>query len=134
MTSTWPFVNDHPLTRSRRAALAYRAALRVNNKSLCDQIDTMLVDYGETWVVDAEVTVESDGLDEVNTAQAAELAHVPAWQIRQWASTEDPAQPGRMLLPRFGKDGRQNTYLAKDVVAIARRKNGPVGLPPVGQS
>jgi hypothetical protein len=130
-TARWPFVNDHPLTRSRRAALAYRAALRLNNRSLCDQIDQTLVGYGETWVVEAEVTIDTDGLDEVTTTEAAELAHVPAWQIRHWAATPDPDRPGRMLLPTFGKRGKQNTYLARDVAAVATRKKGPVGLPPI---
>lgn len=130
-SAIWPFVNDHPLTRSRRAALAYRAALRLNNRNLCDQIDRTLVGYGETWVVEAEVTIDTDGLDAVTTTEAAELVHVPAWQIREWACTPDPDRPGRMLLPKFGKHGKQNTYLARDVVAIATRKRGPVGLPPV---
>ena len=143
--SRWPFGNENATTRSRRAALAYRAALRLNNRQLCDQIDQTLTEYGETWVTETEVTVDPDGLDELTTAEAAGLAHVPEYEIRRWATlcacpsspkphppaTAHPDAPVQPLLPRFARRGHSTTYLARDVVAAAEKVRGPVGLPPI---
>ncbi|MEV6964287.1 hypothetical protein AB0M47_04150 [Hamadaea sp. NPDC051192] len=59
-----------------------------------DQLDQTLAEYGEGWVLQTEVTVESDGMDAITTAQAAELVHVPAHEIRRWATVDDPRTPG----------------------------------------
>lgn len=128
----WPWPNDTALTRARRVTLSYRAALRLNNRALCDQLDETMTAFGETWVAEAEVAAEPDGMDAVTTAEAAELVHVPEHEIRRWATQPHPEDPGRMLLPRFRRRGRAMTYLVRDVVAAAKIKGGPVGLPPMG--
>lgn len=127
----WPYPRDNPLTRARRIAMAYRAALGANNRALRDQLDQTFVQRGEAWVMEAEVTNEADGLDAVTTAEAAALVHVEEWEIRGWATEDDPRTPGRKLLPRFKRSGRSMTYLVRDVVDAARFKHGPVGLPQI---
>lgn len=131
-TTAWPWPHDTALTRARRVALSYRAALRLNNRALCDQVDTALVERGESWVLEAEVTVEPDGMDAITTNEAAKLVHVPPHEVRRWATLKDPRNPGRMLLPRFRRKGKEMTYLVRDVHDAARFMRGPVGLPPQG--
>ncbi len=131
MSGGWPWPGDNELTRARKVAMAYRTALGANNRELRDEIDRSLAEVGQTWMLDVVATVEPDGLDEVTTAQAAELAHVPPHRIRAWAVEQHPTDPGRALLPRFGRRGKQTTYLVRDVHAAALIKRGSVGLPPL---
>jgi hypothetical protein len=123
----WPWAGDTELTRARKVAQAYRAALGANNRTLRDQLDATMVSHGQTWVLDLVATTAPDGLDEMTTKEAAELVHVPPHRILAWASERGP--DGRPLLPKFGKRGRESTYLVRDIAAAARIKNGPVGLP-----
>lgn len=127
----WPFPGENAIAKARRVAMAYRAALGLNNRPLRDEIDASMVELGETWVTaaDAEITYHGDGMDALTTAEAAEVAHVPTYEINRWATLEWPGEPGRPLLPRFRRKGRSMTYLARDVVAAARIKRGAVGLP-----
>jgi hypothetical protein len=125
----WPWPADTALTRAKKVAQAYRAALGANNRALRDRLDAVMLDYGQSWVLDLVVPVSDDGLEEWTTAEAAEHVHETPHRIRTWATETDPDDPGRPLLPRFGRRGRETTYLARDVLAAARKKRGPVGLP-----
>lgn len=78
----WPHEGDTPLQRARRIALAYRQHLKTANPDLCRAVDDMAAGFGEQWVLEQLVTVESDQL--LTTAEAAELAGVDAETIRQW--------------------------------------------------
>lgn len=128
--SRWPWPGENALARARRVALAYRTALGAQNRGLRDLIDEEMADMGETWVrAEREVTYAGDGMDALTTAAAAELAHVPTYEINRWACMQWPGEPGRPLLPRFRRQGRSMTYLARDVVAAARVMRGDAGLP-----
>lgn len=126
----WPWPGDNAVARARKALQVYRAALGLQNRALRDEIDSSMVDMGETWVVaEQEITYAGDGMDALTTAEAAELAHVPPYEINRWATMGWPGEPGRPLLPRFRRQGRTMTYLARDVVAAARVRRGDAGLP-----
>ena len=127
----WPWPGDNAVARARKVAQAYRQALGLQNRALRDELDETMREYGETWVGEQEISYAGDGMDALTTAQAAELAHVPAYEIQRWAGMPHPDIPGRQLLPRFGKSGRSCTYLARDVVAAARLRRGGAGLPSV---
>lgn len=125
----WPWPADTELTRARKAAQMYRHHLGAWSREIRDQLDAVMLEYGQSWVLDLEVTTEPDGLEALTTSRAAALVHVPPHRIRAWATEPHPHRPGERLLPRFGREGRETTYLARDVVAAARIKRGPVGLP-----
>ena len=128
----WPWPADNAVARARKVAQAYRQALGAQNRPLRDELDAGMVEMGETWVVaEQEIVYAGDGMDALTTAQAAELAHVPTYEISRWACMEWPGEPGRPLLPRFRRQGRTMTYLARDVVAAARVRRGSPGLPSV---
>lgn len=127
----WPFPGDNAIARARKVAQAYRAALGLQNRALRDDIDEAMCEAGETWVTEREIVWAGDGMDALTTAQAAELAHVPTYEVSRWATMEWPGEPGRPLLPRFRRQGRTMTYLARDVVAAARVRRGSAGLPSV---
>lgn len=133
-TEKWPWSGDNSITRARKVALAYRAALGLNNRTLRDQIDETMIAYGQTWVTDQEIVTESDGMDAVTTNEAASLAHVPPYEIRRWACMPDPRNPERMLLPRFKKSGREMTYLVANVVSAAEYVRGAIALPQVASN
>lgn len=130
----WPWPRDDATTRARKVALAFRAALGLNNRALRDEIDQTMLAYGQTWLVDQEIVTDADGMDAVTTREAAALAHVPDYEIRRWATIEDPRNPGRMLLPRFKKSGREMTYLVAHVVSAAKYMHGDFGLPQVASN
>ena len=128
----WPWPGENALARARRVAQAYRAALGASNRAIRDEIDEAMAEVGETWIRDQEITYNGDGMDALTTTQAAELAHVPPYEINRWATMQWPGVPGRPLLPRFRRQGRTMTYLARDVVAAARVRRGDAGLPSLG--
>ena len=126
----WPWPGENAVARARRITQSYRQALSLNNRRLRDELDAGFVELGETWVLgEQEITYNGDGMDALTTAEAAEVAHVPTYEINRWACMEWPGEPGRPLLPRFKPRGRTMTYLAGDVVAAARVRRGSVGLP-----
>lgn len=125
----WPFPADNAIARARKVALAYRAALGLQNRHLRDEIDASMCEVGETWVSEQEIVYAGDGMDALTTAEAAAVAHVATYEISRWACMEWPGEPGRPLLPRFKRKGRAMTYLAGDVVAAARVRRGSAGLP-----
>lgn len=109
----WPFPLDGPTERARKVGMMYRSRLRALAPAACDEADTTAASFGEDWMLAREVTVEPTTA--VTTSEAAELIGVHVDTIRQWACTEHPQKPGDKLLPRFGRRGRERTYLAKHV-------------------
>lgn len=114
--SAWPWPGDSPLKIARKVAAVYREHLRTTNRTLCDTVDDAMVDVGQLWIVPQ---VEGDPTDTVTTAEAAALASVSRDTIRRWACTPHPRPeyPHHMLLPRFGRRGREVTYLRTHVEA-----------------
>lgn len=113
----WPNPTDGPVARARKVAHMYRAYLRAQNRTLCDQADQVAVGFGQDWVVESEVQVEPG--QALTTAEAAELVKVHPDTVRKWACMEHPERPGERLLPRFKRRGRERTYLAEHVLAAA---------------
>jgi hypothetical protein len=100
-------------------ARAYRARLRTTNQGACDETDALMVEVGQLWVVDPERLWADTDL--ITTGEAAALVGVNPATIHQWASTTvHPDDPGRLLLARAGRRGRERTYVAADVLAAAR--------------
>jgi hypothetical protein len=77
---------------------------------------------GETWAGSSLVTY--DDTDAITTAEAATLLGVSEATIRRWACLPHPnprrARQGQMLLSRFGRRGRHQTYLVRDLRAAHR--------------
>ncbi|HEY6116776.1 MAG TPA: hypothetical protein VI172_12535 [Candidatus Dormibacteraeota bacterium] len=123
---TWPNPADTPLDRARRIAQMYRAHLNQHAPAMAAAVDNTCASYGETWMLEQSDIVDPDAA--LTTAQAAELVHVTPQRIRVWATTTHPEKPGQMLLPRFGMQGREQTYIAIHVLAAAacmrRRTSG----------
>lgn len=115
-TGRWPHPKDSLVTIARKVAIAYRTHLHTANPRACAALDDAMRDFGQLWVVPTPVT--DDGLSEVTTREAADLVGVSRETIRQWACTPHPADPTRMLLPRFKMRGRERTYLLQDVVEV----------------
>jgi hypothetical protein len=113
----WPWPDETPATRARRLARAYRAVAARADPHATRTVDQRAAGWGETWMLDTEQTVDDDR--ELTTAEAAELVNVAPQTIRKWACLNHPEQPGRKLLPRFGRRGRETLYIAADVRAAA---------------
>lgn len=114
----WPYPTDNPTDRARKIALMYRAALGTANPSMRDQCDQTAQTFGETWAVERPQLIDPDR--ELTGDLAAELARVSESTIRKWATqTRHPEHPEQPLLKPFGRAGRRNTYLARDVLAAA---------------
>jgi hypothetical protein len=113
----WPYPHDTELGRARRIAIAYRTHLHTANPAACAQLDAAMRDWGQVWLFPS--TVMYDETDAVTADVAGGLVSRPETTIRDWARTPHPDDPSRMLLPRFGWDGRRRTYLVGDVLAAA---------------
>lgn len=113
----WPNHLDTPVHRARAVARMYRAHLRAVRPDLCDQADATAASFGEDWMLDRPEIIEPDR--ELTTAEAAALVNVTPQRIREWACLNHPLDPGRALLPRFAKRGRETVYLAGQVLEAA---------------
>ncbi len=120
----WPFPDDSPVQRARHIAIMYRTRLRAVDRAAADDCDATARQFGETWIAPEAVAYPDD--KEVTTDEAASMANVTVDTIRQWACMPHPEKPGEPLLPRFGKRGRQRTYIARKVreaaAAVTRAK------------
>ena len=108
----WPYPQDGPAERARRVALAYRARLARLSAEAAAECDELAARYGETWMLDQP---EVDDDQELTTTEAAQLVGVSPGTIRNWACAQHPEYPDRPLLPRYGRRGRERTYLARHV-------------------
>lgn len=115
--AAWPFPGDTEAQRARTIAQAYRRELYTAAPELCRVLDERMRIFGQLWILGEELDAPDDRA--VTTAEAAILVSVRPETIRQWACTHHPDNPARMVLPRFGYDGRLRTYLAGDVRAAA---------------
>lgn len=127
----WPHPNDTAVDRARKVAGMYRQHLHTLNPAVCDQLDQVAAGFGQTWMLDKLDTGPAEDHD-LTTEEAAELVEVSPETIRKWACMPHRAEPGRTLLPRFGRRNRQRTYLAQHVreaAAIMRtsRRAGTAG-------
>lgn len=116
--SVWPNPADTALDRARRVAGMYRAQLRAVAPNTCDTLDDTVAAFGETWLLDKPDIIDPD--QELTTSEAAELVRVHPDTIRKWACADHPQRPGELLLPRFGRRGRERTYIAAKVLEAAR--------------
>ena len=110
----WPWPGDTTRDRARRIA---NSLLSLVPEQQRDAIVSQAHRYGETWLGHDEVTADPDSY--VSGADAADLVAVSPATIRQWAATEHPGVPGRMLLPRGPFRQRERTYLVRDVLSAA---------------
>lgn len=117
MAPRWPFPGWTPLAIRTHVAGVYREHLRLNNRSLCDHVDEVMVGFGQLWVVPRPAVI--DPAQAVTADLAAELVSRPETTIRWWATLPHPTIAGRALLPRYGWEGRRRTYLAGDVIEAA---------------
>lgn len=117
----WPHPMDGPAERARRVALAYRARLARLSAEAAAECDELAARFGETWMLDQP---EVDDDQELTTTEAAQLVGVSPGTIRNWACMPHPEQHDRPLLPRYGRRGRERTYLAghvREADAVMRR-------------
>lgn len=119
----WPYPED--TTAGARYKRMVNTALLVLARADPDAADQLVRDfhtYGETWAGASLVTY--DDTDAITTAQAATLLGVSEATIRRWACLPHPnprrARMGQMLLSRFGRRGRHQTYLVRDLRAAHR--------------
>ena len=122
----WPNYLDDPLQRARKIARMYRAHLNTTNPNLCQQADQTATSFGETWMLEREPTINPD--DELTAAEAAALVNVTPNTLHKWAAMNHPDHPDQPLLPRYGKRGRERTFIAGKVLeaaALVRRAQLP---------
>ncbi len=121
----WPNWTEGPTDRSRAVARMYRAMLNTARPDLCQQADDTATGFGETWMLEQPDTINPD--QELTAAEAAALINVPPNTLHKWAAMNHPDHPDRPLLPRFGKRGRERTFIAGKVleaaVAVQRARN-----------
>jgi hypothetical protein len=108
---TWPYPGDRPAARARRVAQAYRAALLDHAPGKCAELDDLMRQWGQTWVVPRVVTYHPD--DWLSVHQAADLAAV------ELATLRGLRMRGRLV----GRpNGRTWEYQAKDILALNANK------------
>lgn len=111
-----------PVERARRIANSLLALLPADERTTWTERAHAV---GETWLGATLITYSDD--QALTTRQAAQLLCVSETVIRQWACQPHPTRPGRPLLPRAGRQGRQQTYLVRcllDASAAVRRGQG----------
>jgi len=122
---TWPWPADNATERARRIANSLLALLPPEERERHIATAHRL---GETWLGSSLVTYTLE--QAITTHQAATLLAVSEDVIRRWACLAHPRLPERPLLPRFRRQGREMTYLVKDLldaaheVRISRRRAG----------
>lgn len=81
MTKAWRWP-DTPLRRRERVAQSYRAALALVAPDVCAQMDTEMVEMGQSWVVPCVTTYTDDDL--LTAELVADYAHVSVKTVYQW--------------------------------------------------
>ena len=115
MSGEWPWPADTSLDIARRLLQSYRGALMNIDPEACKQIDAHATGLGQGWVAPKVETVDPDDL--VVAADAAEIAGVTVYVIRQWAY--------RKYIPRHHAEGHPTRYRVGDIldhVASVRRQ------------
>jgi hypothetical protein len=110
-TSTWPGPERTALDRARRIANDLLAHLPDEEQA---RYAATAHGVGETWLGERLLMHERD--QAITTQEAAALVSVSEDVIRRWACTPHPRKPGRMLLPRAGRQGRSMTYIVARVL------------------
>lgn len=121
---TVPFPRLPPAERARRIANTLLALLSPPERELYTARAHAL---GETWLGASLLTYTPD--QAITTRQASELLCVSEGVIRNWACMPHPEDGNRPLLPRAGRDGKNQTYLVRnllDASAAVRRTRRPV--------
>ncbi len=113
----WPWPVDTPLDRARKVAGMYRQHLKTAAPAVCATLDDTVRGFGEDWLLDREQVIDPDR--EVTTSEAAEMVRVHPDTVRRWACLEHPDDPTRPLLARYGRRGRERTYIAGKVIEAA---------------
>lgn len=103
-----------PVERARRIANTLLTLLPEAERHLWAQRAHAV---GETWLGDSLVTYTED--QAITTREAARLLCVSEDVIRRWACTTLPS--GAPLLPRAGRQGRQQTYLVRCLLDASHR-------------
>ena len=120
---SWPWPGDTPLERARRIANSLLTYLTTDHRQ---QVVTMAHAYGEMWLGESVVIYADD--QAITTQQAAEMFGVPEYEVRRWATMRHPEDPERVLLPRYGRDGKWTTYLVEHLrearAALRRTRHG----------
>lgn len=106
---SWPYPGDAPIARARRVAHAYRAALYLANAQACAELDELMGQWEQGWVVPRVLTYQPD--DWLTVADAADVAGVGKAMLRIWRRRG-------VLSGRQASDHRW-TYRAGDVLALA---------------
>jgi hypothetical protein len=117
------FTELAPVERARRIANSLLALLPAHERAIWAARAQAL---GETWLGASMIVYTDD--QAITTQEAAQLLCVSEDNIRDWARRAHPERPGRMLLPRAGLVGRQQTYLVRnllDASAAVRRRLRP---------
>jgi hypothetical protein len=124
----WPWPGDNATERARRIANSLLALLPAEERPVWT---ARAHDLGETWLGETLLRWTAD--DAITGDEAAQLVHVSADTIRQWATLRHPEDPQRKLLPRFKMRGRHRTYLVRDVLdasaAVRRGRLRRIGEP-----
>lgn len=126
MSGEWPWPADTSLDIARRLLQSYRSALMNIDPEACRLIDVHATSLGQGWVAPKVETVNPDDL--VVAADAADIAGVTPYVIRQWAY--------RQHIPRHRTAGHPTRYRVGDVLDhVARvrqtRSQARTGQPPV---
>lgn len=77
----WPW-DDSPIKRRERVALSYRAMLEKHAPEICAQLDTQMIEFGQTWVVPRILTYQDSDL--LTADQVAEYCEVNLKTVYMW--------------------------------------------------
>lgn len=111
---TAPVSGETAVEEARRIANHLLALLPSDAR---DRLTAQAQAAGMRWLGSSVLVYDDDRA--VPTRVAAELVGVPESTVRRWACTRHPDDPGRMLLPRHRRVGREMTYLVSDIKRAA---------------